>query len=211
MGVCGWPWSPEFAASGDGAALYQQRRKSVKTRRVLVALAIVAGLGILLTGCTQSDEQAETSSCSDSADGISITCEGKDGELECVVTCSGTEGSLEYIVTCEGHDGSRECTVTCEGTEGGADCTVTCEGADGKRGFTITCDGETVTCEHADGEACTCQPAATSGCPGMIKTADAGGTCQGMAKTPESGGSCARSAGSSCPGSASTVAEGFGR
>ena len=89
------------------------------TRRAFVALAIVAGLGVLLTGCAQSDEQAESSSCSSSADGRPGTCEGKDGDMECVVTCSGAEGSSEYIVTCEGHDGSSECTVTCEGIKGG--------------------------------------------------------------------------------------------
>ncbi len=174
----------------------------MKTRRAFVALAIVAGLGVLLTGCAQSDEQAESSSCSSSADGLPVTCEGKDGDMECVVTCSGAEGSSEYIVTCEGHDGSSECTVTCEGTDGGTECMVTCEGTDGKKEFTITCDGETVTCEHADGTECTCKPTA-SGCPSMVKAEGAGGTCPGMAKTTESGASCAMGAGSSCPGSGS--------
>ena len=183
----------------------------MKTKHAFVALAIVAGLGVLLAGCAQSDEQAETSSCSASAGGVSVACEGKDGEMECVVTCSGAEGSSEYVVTCEGHDGSAECTVTCEGAEGGVECTVTCEGPDGNKEFTITCDGKTVTCEHADGEECTCKPAMTSGCPSMVKTADAAGTCPGMAEKTEAGGSCARDAGSSCPGSgAVTVTEGSG-
>ena len=177
----------------------------MKTRRVFVAVAIVAGLGILLAGCAQSDDQAETSSSSASAGRLSVTCEGKDGEVECTVACSGAEGSSEYVVTCEGHEGSGEYTVTCEGAEGGAECTVTCEGPDGKKEFTITCDGKTVTCEHADGEECTCKPAATSGCPGMAKTADAGGTCPGMAKAADSGGSCAKSVGGSCPSSGRTT------
>jgi hypothetical protein len=158
----------------------------METRYVLVMLAIVACLGVLLAGCGQSEQQAETSSCSASAKGISVTCEGKGDEMECVVTCSGAEGSSESVMTCEGHDGSSECTVTCEGHDGSSECTVTCEGhdgssectvtcegaegdmkcsvmcegAEGSKEFTITCDGKTVTCEHADGEKCTCAPAA---------------------------------------------------
>ncbi len=176
----------------------------MKTRYVLVTLAIVAGLSILLAGCGQSDQQAEASSCSASAEGISVTCEGKGDEMECVVTCSGAEGSSEYVMTCEGHDGSSECTVTCEGAEGDMECTVTCEGAEGSKEFTITCDGKTVTCEHADGEKCTCAPATASGCPSMTKMADAGGACPGMTETVDSGSSCAKSLGGSCPSSRST-------
>jgi len=184
----------------------------MKTRRAFVALAIVAGLGVLLAGCARSDEQAEASSCSASARGLAVACEGKDGDMECVVTCSGADGSSEYVVTCEGHDGSTECTVTCEGADGGAECTVTCEGKDSEREFTITCDGKTVTCKHADGEKCTCPPVATSGCPGTVKSADPGGTCPGMAKAADSGAPCAMSEGSSCARrAASTAAEGTGR
>jgi hypothetical protein len=175
----------------------------MKTRYVLAMLAIVAGLGVLLTGCGQSEQQAEASSCSSSAEGISVTCEGKGDEMECVVTCSGAEGSSEYVVTCEGHDGSSECTVTCEGAKGDMECTVTCEGAEGSTEFTITCDGKTVTCEHADGQKCTCAPAAISGCPSMAKMADAGAACPGMTEAVDSGGSCGKSAGGSCPSSRS--------
>jgi hypothetical protein len=175
----------------------------MKTKHVLVVLAIVAGFGVLLAGCGQSEQQAETSSCSASAEGIPVTCEGKGDEMECVVTCSGAEGSSEYVVTCEGHDGSSECTVTCQGAEGDMECTVTCEGAEGSTEFTITCDGKTVTCEHADGQKCTCAPATTSGCPSMTKMADAGGACPGMTEAVDSGGSCAKTASGSCPSSRS--------
>ncbi len=170
----------------------------METRYVLVMLAIVACLGVLLAGCGQSEQQAETSSCSASAEGISVTCEGKGDEMECVVTCSGAEGSSEYVMTCEGHDGSSECTVTCEGHDGSSECTVTCEGAEGSKEFTITCDGKTVTCEHADGEKCTCAPATAPGCPSMTERADASGACPGMTEAVDSGGSCAKSAGGLC-------------
>jgi hypothetical protein len=83
------------------------------------------------------------------------------------------------------------------------ECTVTCEAAQGSKEFTITCDGKTVTCEHADGQKCTCAPATTSGCPSMIKMADAGAACPGMTEAVDSGGSCAKSAGGSCPSSRS--------
>ena len=162
----------------------------MKTRYVLVMLAIVACLGVLLAGCGQSEQQAETSSCSASAEGISVTCEGKGDDMECVVTCSGAEGSSEYVMTCEGHDGSSECTVMCEGAEG-------------PKEFTITCDGQTVTCEHADGEECTCTPATASGCPSMAKMVEAGGACPGMTEAVDSGSSCAKSLGGSCPSSRS--------
>jgi len=166
----------------------------MKTRYVLAMLAIVAGLGVLLTGCGQSEQQAEASSCSSAAEGISVTGEGNGDEMECVVPCSGAEGSSEYVVTCEGHDGSSECTVTCEGAEGDMECTVTCEGTKGSTEFTITCDGKTVTCEHADGQKCTCAPATTSGCPSMAKMADAGGACPGLPEAGLYGGAARRPA-----------------
>jgi outer membrane murein-binding lipoprotein Lpp len=176
----------------------------MKTRYVLVALAIVASLGILLAGCSQSDREAEASSCSGSGDGISVTCEDKGDEMECVVTCSGAEGSSEYVVTCEGHDGSSECTMTCEGDKDEMVCTVTCEGVERSKEFTITCDGQTVTCKHADGEKCTCTPATVSGCPSMAKMAEAGGASPGMTEAVDFGSSCAKSLGGSCPSSRST-------
>ncbi len=210
------PWTLESAAPLSEAAQCQQRRNGMETRYVLVMLAIVACLGVLLAGCGQSEQQAETSSCSASAEGISVTCEGKGDEMECVVTCSGAEGSSEYVMTCEGHDGSSECTVTCEGHDGSSECTVTCEGAEGdmkctvmcegaegSKEFTITCDGKTVTCEHADGEKCTCAPAAAPGCPSMTERADATAACPGMTEAVDSGGSCAKSAGGSCASSRS--------
>jgi hypothetical protein len=176
----------------------------MRTRYVLVVFALVAGLGILLAGCSQNDQEAEVSSCSGSAEGISVTCEGKGDEMDCVVTCSGAEGSSEYVVTCEGHDGSSECTVTCEGDKDEMVCTVTCEGVEGSKEFTITCDGQTVTCEHADGEECTCAPSTASGCPSMAKMAEAGGACPGITQAVDSGSSCPKSVSGACPSSRST-------
>ncbi len=176
----------------------------MKARYVLLTLAIVAGLGVLLAGCGQSDQEAVASSCSASAEGISVTCDGKGDEMDCVVTCTGAEGSSEYIVTCDGHDGPSECTGTCEGVEGDMECTVTCEGAEGEKEFTITCDGKTVTCEHADGEKCTCEIATVSGCPSMTSAEDAPAVCPGMTEVVDSGGSCAKAVGGSCPSRRST-------
>jgi len=130
-------------------------------RLLTVTIVILAALGLLLSGCSQSEEQAETSACS-------VTCEGKGDDMDCTVTCAGMEGKSEYTVTCDGCEDSSDCTMTCEGTDGEMECTV-------------TCDGKTVTCEHADGGTCTCTMVEeTAGCPGAKAIAE-GGTCPSKA------------------------------
>ncbi|HYW68363.1 MAG TPA: hypothetical protein VE960_02055 [bacterium] len=143
-------------------------------RLLTVTIVILGALGLLLSGCSQNEEQAETSACS-------VTCEGKGDDMECTVTCAGVEGKSEYTVTCDGCEDSGDCMVTCEGADGEMECTVTCEGEEGEKTSTITCDGKTVTCEHADGGTCTCTMVEeTAGCPGAKAIAE-GGTCPSKA------------------------------
>jgi len=176
----------------------------MKIRRILAALAIVAALGMLASGCGQSNEQMETSSCPGSKDSkgcdmeCAVTCSGAegtseyvvtcaghdgDGEKTCTVTCTGAEGEKTCTVTCDGTEGEKTCTVTCDGTEGEKTCTVTCDGTEGEKTCTVTCDDKTMTCEHADGEECTCAPVSMSGCPG----AKVSGTCPMSAAAKDEG------------------------
>ena len=139
-----------------------------------VTIVTLAALGLLLSGCSQNNEQAEASTCS-------VTCEGKGDDMECSVTCAGEKGTSEYTVTCDGCEGSGDCEVTCEGVDGEMECTVTCEGEEGAKTFTVTCDGKTVTCEHADGGTCTCTKVEeATGCPGAKAMVD-GGECPSKA------------------------------
>jgi hypothetical protein len=158
-----------------------------------MAIVIVIGLGVLLAGCGQSDEQVAGTE-ERSEEGCSASCAHKGDDMECAVTCSGAEGKeMTCTATCE-HAEDGTCTITCGGetvtcqrSEDGTctvecgGCTITCEkNEDGT--CTVTCDGKTVECPHADGEKCGCGHAAASGCPGMARSGKSGG-CPGSGAT----------------------------